>query len=303
MSHTEEKALVRRYNAISNLRGATDLALHWGAIVFLFWAVHSTQSVVVGIVAALFIAGLQNSLASLAHEACHYKIFTPRGLNSIVGGFLYSYPLGLPYISYRKRHLEHHRMVGDPGDPDWDNYQGPQFASKGRVYTFYVMRILGAYLVVNVLTVLSGRRPPVLQDHKRDNPTRDLVYLALTQAALFGLIAFAFSWWMYFALWLLPLVTLTSFLVGFRAFLEHNHPDETSGVEERLFDYNPNFVEAFFFSPCNFHLHAIHHAYPAVPHYRLRRMKGELAEKGIAYPCEDRPGFVTTFFRQVNKLA
>ncbi len=303
MSKTEERALVQHYNAISNVRGLTDLLLHWGAIIFLFWAVHTTQSVWVGIIAFILIAPLQNALASLAHEAYHYKIFTSKPLNTFVGGFLYNYPLGLPYISYRKRHMEHHRRVGNTDDPDWGNYQGPQFESKGRLYAFYTMRVFGAYLVVNVLTVLSGKRPPVLQDHKQEDPTRDLLYLAITQATLFGLIALFFSWWMYFVFWALPLVTLTSFLVGFRAYLEHNHPDGADAdIADRLFDYHPNAIEHFFLSPCNFHLHAIHHAYPAVPHYRLLEMKRELGEKGIAYPCEDRPSFVTTFFRKANTL-
>lgn len=301
-SNSEERALVQRYNAISNARGLADLVLHWGAIIVLFWAVHATQSVWVGIAAFVLIAPLQNGLASLAHEAYHHKIFTNRPLNTFVGSFLYSYPLGLPYISYRKRHMEHHRRVGHSDDPDWGNYQGPQFESKGALYGFYAMRVLGAYLFANVLTVLRGRRPPVLQDHKKEDPTRDLLYLGITHIILFALIALAFSWWLYFVLWALPLVTLTSFLVGFRAYLEHNHPSAGAVVDERLFDYHPNVVEAFFVSPCNFHLHAIHHAYPAVPHYRLLQMKRELGEKGIAYPCEDRPSFLGTFFRKADAL-
>jgi hypothetical protein len=31
-------------------------------------------------------------------------------------------------------------------------------------------------------------------------------------------------------------------------------------------------------------------------------LKRELAEKDIAYPCQDRPGYIQCFFLQVKKL-
>lgn len=303
LDSSEKQQLLQVYNRISNLRGFFDLVLHWGAIILVFYAVHTTQSIPVGILAILIIAGLQNSLASLAHETFHNKVFTSRKLNTLVGSFLYSYPLGIPYENYRKRHLEHHREVGYPSDPDWGNYQGPQFGSVAAVYRFFIARLFGAYLFVNAFSILSGRNPPILLEKQEQSPNRDLALLALTQVVLFALVAVAFAWWMYFIFWILPLVTLTSFLIGVRAYLEHNDPDEESGLAVRLFDYSPNWLEHFLISPCHFHLHAIHHAFPAVPHYRLGAMKAELAAREIAYPCQDRAGYIRCFFAQVRKLS
>lgn len=302
VSSTDKQQLLQAYNSVSNIRGLCDLVLHWGAIILVFSAVYYTESIFLGCLAIPIIAGLQNSLASLAHETFHYKVFTSRRLNSLVGGFLYSYPLGLPFESYRKRHLEHHRNVGYRNDPDWGNYQGRQFESVSAVYRFFIGKLLGAYLFINVYTLLSGKNPPILMEGQTESPTRDLAYLAVTQLALLALVSLFFSWWMYFVFWLLPLVTLTAFLIGVRAYLEHNDPDEDSGVDVRLFDYRPNWLEHFLISPCHFHLHAIHHAFPAVPHYRLYAMKAELGERGISYPCQDRPGYVQCFFAQLKKL-
>ena len=301
LSDAGTKQLVLAYSRISNVRGLVDLALHWGSIILVLYAVYYFQSILLAMVAFPLIAGLQNSLASLAHETFHCKAFTSRKLNSIVGSFLYSYPLGVPYQSYRKRHLEHHREVGYRSDPDWDNYQGPQFGSTARIYRFFISKLFGAYLFVNVFTLLGGEKPPILSEGQQEETTREVIYLALTQLALFALFALFLSWWMYVVLWLLPLVTLTSFLIGTRAYLEHNDPDEDSGVDVRLFDYSPGWLQHFFISPCHFHLHAVHHAFPAVPHYRLDAMKAQLAQRDIAYPGQDRPGYIQVFFSQARK--
>jgi fatty acid desaturase len=303
VSSVEKQQVIQTYNSISNWRGLLDLAAHWGAIILVFCAVYYTQNILVAFLSFLIIAGLQNSLASLAHETFHYKVFTTRKLNSFVGGFLYSYPLGVPYQSYRKRHLEHHRNVGNRSDPDWGNYQGPQYESASTVYKFFLRKLLGAYMFANVFSLLTRKNPPMLMEQQAESPVKDFVFLAVTQLVLFALISVFFSWWMYFVFWLFPTFTLTSFLIGVRAYLEHNDPDEESGVDVRLFDYQPNWLEHFFISPCHFHLHAIHHAFPAVPHYRLAALKRELAGKGIAYPCQDRPGYIQCFFTQVKKLS
>ena len=303
MSSVEKQQVIQTYNSISNWRGLLDLAVHWGAIILVFCAVYYTQNILVAFLSFLIIAGLQNSLASLAHETFHYKVFTTRKLNSFVGGFLYSYPLGVPYQSYRKRHLEHHRNVGNRSDPDWGNYQGPQYESASAVYKFFLRKLLGAYMFANVFSLLTRKNPPMLMEQQAESPVKDFVYLAVSQLVFCALISVFFSWWMYFVFWLFPTFTLTSFLIGVRAYLEHNDPDEESGVDVRLFDYQPNWLEHFFISPCHFHLHAIHHAFPAVPHYRLATLKRELAGKGIAYPCQDRPGYIQCFFTQVKKLS
>lgn len=299
--NNERQQLLQDYNRISNMRGLLDLVLHVGGVILVFSTIYYSQSVLVGFLGFLIIAGLQNSLASLAHETFHYKVFTNRKLNWLVGGFLYSYPLGVPYLNYRKRHLEHHRKVGHRNDPDWGNYQGSQFESESAVYRFFLSKLFGAYLFVNMFSLFTGRKPPMLEGGEDEVSVKDLACLVLTQLVLLALISLFFSWWMYFVFWLLPTVTLTSFLIGVRAYLEHNDPDEESGADPRLFDYRPNWLEHFFISPCHFHLHAIHHAFPAVPHYRLEAMKDELSGRGIDYPRHDRPGYIQSFFEQVRK--
>ena len=302
MSSNEKQKIVQQYNRVSNVRGFLDLAVHWGSIVLIFSAIYHSQSVLIGIIALPIIAGLQNSLGSLAHETFHHKVFTARTLNTFVGRFFYSYPLGVPYESYRRRHLDHHRKVGQRDDPDWGNYQGSQFESRSDVYRFFTSKLFGAYLLVNVLATIGGKQPPLLEGNRDKSPVTDVAFLVLTQLILFALVAIFFTWWMYIVFWLVPVVTLTSFLIGMRAYLEHNDPNGDSGIDGRLFDYSPGALEHFLVSPCHFHLHAIHHAFPAVPHYRLESMKKELGQYGISYPCQNRSGYVQSFFTQLKKL-
>ncbi|MCB1690582.1 MAG: fatty acid desaturase, partial [Halioglobus sp.] len=183
-----------------------------------------------------------------------------------------------------------------------ENYQGRHYEAASSVYRYFLGKLFGLYIFGSIYALLSPKHSPAVQEAQEDNAAQEVVYLVLTQLVLLALISVFFSWWMYVVFWLFPLFTLTSTLIGVRAYLEHNDPDEESGADVRLFDYNPNWLEHFLISPCHFHLHAIHHAFPAVPHYRLAALKRELAEKDIAYPCQDRPGYIQCFFLQVKKL-
>ena len=102
-------------------------------------------------------------------------------------------------------------------------------------------------------------------------------------------------WWEYIALWLLPLVSVASFLVSYRALVEHVHPDADAGPHERLYDFAAGLWERLLVSPFLFHLHALHHAYPSVPHYRLKTLRTELREGGYSYPARERPGYLRSY--------
>ena len=58
-----------------------------------------------------------NGLLNLMHEAAHYHVFRSRAANNFVGRWVLG-PLALAdFDSYRQRHWDHHRHLGDPDDP------------------------------------------------------------------------------------------------------------------------------------------------------------------------------------------
>jgi fatty acid desaturase len=100
---------------------------------------------------------------------------------------------------------------------------------------------------------------------------------------------------------------VASFCNYVRAFVEHSvvesgaAADEDVPVERRLRDYSPGLLEAAWFSPCHFQFHALHHAYPSIPHYRLPAARASAAADG-RYPFTVAPGYVRALREHLGRL-
>ena len=84
--------------------------------------------------------------------------------------------------------------------------------------------------------------------------------------------------------------------------MEHSTEDDTAPADQRLRDYAPGRLEAAWFSPCHFHFHALHHAYPSIPHYRLPEAKAAAAATG-RYPFRVAPGYLRSLVEHLRRLA
>ncbi len=82
-------------------------------------------------------------------------------------------------------------------------------------------------------------------------------------------------WWLYFALWMLPIVTLGTAFGFMRGFIDHARlaTDDQIKSDGRLITVpNPSFIDKIFFTGNDFEFHAEHHFFPSVPHYFLPRL-------------------------------
>ena len=282
---------VAELSRASNARGFADLTLVVGAIVGVVSIAHASSHWLVYLLAVIALGGLQNRLLVLAHEAWHRKAFAPVRLNQLVGAWCYSYPVGVPFLADQRRHLAHHRLVGRPADPDRPDYERPAFKTPGGVALFLLSELLGGKVALRVLSILkrSGSHA------KANAEPRELMGIAAAQASLILVFTLFGYWWEYLVLWLLPLVSVASFLVSFRALIEHVHPSADADPHERLFDFAAAGVERLLVSPFLFHIHALHHAYPSVPHYRLKALQSKLGEGGYTYPVVKRPGYLQSY--------
>jgi len=299
--------IVRRHSAVSDVRGALDLALVWGTIVLALAVATSLGTWWAYLAAVVVIGSRQAALVNLAHDAWHGLCFNDRRLNHWVGAWLYSYAVGLPHFHDRRRHLMHHRMVGERRDPDWVNYTNMGRETAGRVVRFLTGRLLGSLLYDNVASAVLNRKPPIavfIEAPGKDEPDvgTEMKRVIGVQLVLAVAMTLLFGWWTYPVLWVLPMATVAAFCINVRAYVEHAAPTDEAGPSVRLRDIDAGPLERVFFSPAHFHFHALHHAYPSIPHYSLAAAKRDVIAETGAYPFTVIPGYLRSLRTQLDAL-
>lgn len=296
-------AELRRLSRVSNVRSALDIAATWGVIVTALAGAEAIGSWWAYALAVLVVGGRQAALANLAHDAWHGLCFVPRPVNNWAGAWLYAYPVGIPYHHDRRRHLTHHKRVGLPDDPDWVNYTNTDRETRARLLGFFAGRLLGTLFFSTLWSVLVRRRARISLADEGPGASEHAEWLRIAayQVVLAAVGTFWLGPWAYPLFWLLPLSTVAAFCTVVRAFVEHNDEDDEAPVEHRLRDYAPGPLEAAWFSPCHIHFHALHHAYPSIPHYRLPAAKASAAAAG-RYPFAVAPGYLRSLGEHLRRL-
>ncbi len=301
--------VLRRLAQVSDARGAADIVLVWGAIWLAVTIAVLSGSAVVWACAVVFIGTRQNALATLAHDGWHRLICRDGARNHAIGAWLYAYPIGIPYHHDRRRHLRHHRDVGEPRDPDWLNYSNEGRETPLRLGMYFASLLAGRMFWQTSASLARRGTPRIALDEPAsaradEMPLRgEMERILVAQATLFLLMAGAGPWWTYFVLWALPVATFAGFLANLRAFLEHCAPTDDVGAGPRLHDFEIGWAERLFVAPCHFNYHALHHAFVAVPHWNLPRAKAALmVAAGGSYPLEVQRGYLRRLIRHLAEI-
>src|SRR5262249_55615277 len=172
--------------------------------------------------ALLVIVSRQHSLAILAHDATHYRLFSSRLANEIVGR-LCGYPIGVSMCTYRLVHRLHHNHLYTKADPDI-----PLMAGYPRGRWYLAKKLLTdlagltahknyAYFfgapAVNTETNAAVNPLGDTSPRLRRQALIDRWVMVAVQIAMLGA-AIASGWWLeYLVLWILPLLTLFQVLL------------------------------------------------------------------------------------------
>ena len=216
------------------------------------------------VAAAVLIGTLQHHFSIIHHESVHYLLFRSRRLNDVVGSII-AFATGFS-MAYRTHHLAHHRRLGQDDDPDLDAYADYPTNRLGLVVDL-ARHLCGAAAIEQFLRQMQRAR--ALSKAGGGTSGAQILGIVATQMILFALFALAGHPWLYFVLWLLPLLTVAKTLAHFRSVVEHTVAVCCDGKPTRYRTIVCGPIEGFFFAPMNFNLHAEHHFYPAIPYYNL----------------------------------
>jgi fatty acid desaturase len=246
----------------------------------------------------------------LQHEAMHNLLFTSPRTNERMGAVL-SAVLGTRFYMGRKIHWDHHRHVGHAEDPNeiFHNVENrPPGLAVVRFFSFHLLGGRLAMMVSNLgQTALQIMSPNAQGGGERKSAipfakTRiDLIALFGIQLVILITMSLLSSPIVYFALYVLPLVTLTAFFEAIRSFSEHVLPGSPTcePEQDRQFFMDAGRVECFFISQFDFHYHHVHHLYPNVVTFKVRALHNWLLANDPIYSSQfmTRPGYVGTALR------
>jgi len=270
------KAKVKSLAQRSDLWGAW-LTLHvWAVVIGAMAMFILFPSPFTFILAFLLIGSRQHGMAILMHDAAHGILFKTKFLNDFVGKYLLGAPYGGDLESYRKYHLKHHRFTQSEDDPDLPlskKYPVSRASLRRKLFRDITGQ---TYLRLRLATLrMKQGETPNIEGSDAFQKTSPWPYL-ITNAAIFAALATIGYWWLYFALWLAPLMTWFFVVLRLRNITEHAMTSYDDNPLTHARTTYTNIFEKIFFGPYWVNYHVEHHAYMYVPCYRLKALHKEM---------------------------
>lgn len=219
--------------------------------------------IAVGFVLALL---AQRALQTLVHHLSHDLLTRNRALNDALGNLLVAGFIGMRVQSYRRIHFVHHAENGSVSDPEFIDFSTVR--EKGGLARYILHYALGGELFALV------RKYYFPQEKTAAAAPGGLLHIAACQIFLIALFAWAAQAWYLYLVWLYVAVSWSPMLSRLRFLVEH------PGKDDRTVSTVGPWYEVLLFAPYRFNYHFEHHAWPALPPYRLHRAHRELRAAG-----------------------
>jgi fatty acid desaturase len=272
------RTLQQRQDSLSLIR----LALHLGA--FLLCAVlvvFTSPFPLAAALSAVALGALWATLFAPFHECTHLTAFRSRWLN-VLGTWLTGIPFGMAPAVYRAFHFEHHRHTQDP-------QRDPEIAPDPKQFSPWPTNFFGWLVMISGWRVLFFKAVPMLEfsllpysswhriapwapPEQRSRLAWEsrvvaLFWVALVSAALMGIPGMG---------WILVAALISHFFLALWVTTEHTGlPHEGTILSRTRTMQTSAFVGWWLW---NMNYHAEHHAWPAVPWYKLPAVHERIAE-------------------------
>ena len=274
------KAAVHVASSTDNWRNVGYLGSDWLLIVAAAAAHHLWSTRPLYLLTVLVIGTRLRALGNLLHEAAHFKLFSPRSVNHMVGRLLCSWPILVGYRRYTAEHRLHHAHLWDADrDPDMALYTSTttEFRSVERISYF-------RFLLRHVLLVIVPIEP--LWRLARE---RKLLRVAVSAVAVGVLMLLVPPLGRVLLLyWLIPFLTTHQMITYWAELAEHGGLRD-SGAAWGTRNWTGSALTRWAIgSHSDDPFHLLHHRFPSVPHYRLNDVDAVCRTHWPAYAAQDR---------------
>ncbi len=283
------------------LRLAFDIARSWAAILAIIAACLVSRHPALWVLAILIVGSQQYALQILHHDGMHRILTRDRRRNDLITRVVMSYPLFEALTPFRRKHLDHHRHLGDPADPDRYYHVSADKATRPR-FVLFLAGLSSFLATLRGATKEGASAGGSARRNKKDESAREIhidwILILLVQAAIAAPLTFFGGWYAYPLLWVAPFGFGVFWLQSLRSFAEHAQPEfDDQGDMHRLVTYTSNRLERMFLAPNNMNYHAEHHLYPQVPYYHLPALREHLRQTGELDPVEVRGSYLAFLWR------
>ncbi|MCY9530065.1 MULTISPECIES: fatty acid desaturase family protein [Paenibacillus] len=257
------------------------------------------------LISLCLIGSRMRAFDNLMHEASHILLFENRNLNKWMACFFVAFPVFTSYTTYCKSHYMHHKHLWDPEyDPDTKRYaliglDKPQDSIK----QFLIRHILKPLTLTHVPKYIYGTiRVNILskEEPRSEKLAKSIYWLTIIASSI------SFGFWKELLLfWFVPLLTTFQIFRYWAEMAEHSglKTDNELYASRNTFG-NP--IERFLIHPHHDNFHLVHHLFPAVPHYNLKKahiMLMEDEEYRKAHHCTGFfKSFVPGFFSAIEDI-
>ena len=245
--------------------------------------------------AIVVIATQQHGLFIIGHDAAHYRLYSWRYLNELIGRLSASL-VGLSMPTYRVVHRLHHNHLYEKSDPDIALHGG---YPRGRWYLAkkLLLDLAGVNAWKNYAYFFGAPaiNDPVGKNHRPLDDTapllrraarRDRWLVVALQMVMLGAAIFPGYVVPYILLWIVPALTVLQPILRLRAICEHGAvSDYSSALTAARTNTGPGWLMWLLF-PHHVNYHLEHHIYPAIPHYNLPACHRAMAARGALERAE-----------------
>ncbi len=221
--------------------------------------------------AILLIGSRQRALATLLHEAAHGALCRSKRLERFLGTWCSGYFIFQSWVSYKRSHtLDHHHKLGDPErDPDYRYYRQSGVFEDRSPFRFALTHLIKPILFLNA----PGSLKYLLINRLIRCPSKgELLSVLVCQCLIALCLTMMIGVKGYFLYWLLPYLTTFQALTWFIELSEH-YPMIAEAKTDLQATRNrfSHPVEHFFTAMHGENFHLIHHLFPAIPYWNLKK--------------------------------
>ncbi|GGD98583.1 fatty acid desaturase family protein [Paenibacillus nasutitermitis] len=266
---SEIRSQIRELQKRNNWYNFFAIGLDWLIIAAAIGLYYFKPAVWVYLISIVIIGSRMRGLDIMMHESSHNMLFKNRNLNKWVACLFAAFPIMISYRAYIKGHMTHHKYLWSDIDPDKIRYKivGLDNPNISRTQ-FFLRHCLKPLTLAHVPRYLTGM-VKVTMVPKDETPFDTVVRAVYWVAIIVCSIIFGF-WLELIMFWAVPFLTTLQILKYWAEMAEH------AGLEndKELFATRNSFgnrFERILLHPHRNSYHLVHHLFPAVPHYSIKK--------------------------------